>query len=92
MSFPPVASLGYRTGFNFILSRRTVYPELFAVVGARTPDFRGQFLRGLDTGRSVGDRVQDTFKSHAHGHPPSVGTAHDSRKSKGGYQPCRVYF
>ena len=48
---------------------QTVYPELFAVVGARTPDFRGQFLRGLDTGRSVGERVQDTFKSHAHGQP-----------------------
>ena len=45
------------------------YPELSAVVGARTPDFRGQFLRGLDTGRSVGERVQDTFKSHAHGQP-----------------------
>ena len=69
MSFPPVASLGYRTGFNFILSRRTVYPELFAVVGARTPDYAGQFLRGLDAGHSVGERVQDTFKSHAHGQP-----------------------
>ena len=48
---------------------QTVYPELFAVVGARTPDFRGQFLRGLDVGHSVGERVQDTVKSHAHGQP-----------------------
>ena len=48
---------------------QTVYPELFAVVGARTPDYAGQFLRGLDAGHSVGERVQDTFKSHAHGQP-----------------------
>ena len=27
-----------------------------------------------------------------HGYPPSVGTAHDSRKGKGGYQPCRACF
>lgn len=45
------------------------YPELFAAVGSRTPDFRSQFLRGLDTGHSVGERVQDTFKSHVHGQP-----------------------
>ena len=38
-------------------------------MGGRTPDFRGQFLRGLDAGHSVGERVQDTFKSHAHGQP-----------------------
>lgn len=48
---------------------KTVYPELFAAVGSRTPDFRSQFLRGLDTGHSVGERVQDTFKSHVHGQP-----------------------
>ena len=48
---------------------KTVYPELFALVGGRTPDFKGQFLRGLDAGHGVGDRVEDTFKTHVHGQP-----------------------
>lgn len=53
---------------------RTAYPELFAAVGSRTPDLRGQFLRGLDAGHSVGEKVQDTFKSHAHGQPEHTHT------------------
>lgn len=31
----------------------TVYPELFALLGARVPDFRGLFLRGVG-GNSAG--------------------------------------
>ena len=38
-------------------------------MGAQTPDFKGQFLRGLDAGHAVGERVEDTFKSHVHGQP-----------------------
>ena len=53
---------------------RTVYPELFAAVGSRTPDLRGQFLRGLDAGHSVGETVGDTFRSHAHGQPEHTHT------------------
>ena len=53
---------------------RTAYPELFAAVGSRTPDLRGQFLRGLDAGHSVGETVGDTFRSHAHGQPEHTHT------------------
>ena len=38
-------------------------------MGAKTPDFKGRFLRGLDAGHAVGERVEDTFKSHVHGQP-----------------------
>ena len=43
------------------------FPELFAVVGARVPDYRGLFLRGLG-GKSAALGVQqgDTVKSHRH--------------------------
>ena len=66
---------------------RTTYADLFAVIGTtygagngsttfNLPDFRGRFLRGLDTsgsvdpdgsGRTVGDSQDDTFESHIHG-------------------------
>ena len=29
------------------------YPELFALVGTKTPELRGEFLRGYDAGRGV---------------------------------------
>ena len=45
----------------------TVYPELFALIGAKTPDYRGEFLRGhdagrgIDPGRSMGSTQTDTL-------------------------------
>lgn len=41
------------------------YPELAAIVGAKTPDYRDQFLRGGDTGQ-VGQVAADSTRSHAH--------------------------
>ena len=34
-----------------------VYPELVGVIGSRVPDYRGRFLRGLQSGHSVGQTV-----------------------------------
>lgn len=48
------------------------YPDLAAVVGAKVPDLRGEFVRGWDHGRGVDSgrillRSQDEeFKSHSH--------------------------
>ena len=46
-------------------SIRTAYPELFAVIGGNTPDYRSWFLRGGTAGQA-GDEVQDSIRSHAH--------------------------
>ena len=46
-----------------------VYPELFGVVGSRVPDYRGRFLRGLQSGHSVGESVANSIKSHNHTQP-----------------------
>ena len=46
-----------------------VYPELVAVVGSRVPDYRGRFLRGLQSGYSVGQTVANSLKSHNHTQP-----------------------
>ena len=43
-----------------------VYPELVGVIGSRVPDYRGRFLRGLQSGHSVGETVANTLKSHNH--------------------------
>ena len=32
---------------------KTVYPELFALMGGQVPDLRGLFLRGADAGRGI---------------------------------------
>lgn len=45
------------------------YPELFALVGGHVPDLRGQFLRGLQAGHSVGQRVAHSIASHNHTQP-----------------------
>ena len=47
-----------------------VYPELVGVVGSRVPDYRGRFLRGLQSGYSVGQTVANSLKSHNHTQPP----------------------
>ena len=47
----------------------TVYPELVGVVGSRVPDYRGRFLRGLQSGHSVGQTVANSIKSHNHTQP-----------------------
>lgn len=44
---------------------QTVYPELFAVIGGKTPDYRSWFLRGGTAGQA-GDEAQDSIRSHAH--------------------------
>ena len=44
---------------------QTVYPELFAVIGGKTPDYRDWFLRGGTAGQA-GDEAQDSIRSHAH--------------------------
>ncbi len=64
------------------------YPELIAIVGANTPDLRGQFLRGWSTTtaqdpsgpRNPGSTQSEEFKSHTHvgplnrnGNPPATG-------------------
>ena len=46
-----------------------VYPELVGVVGSRVPDYRGRFLRGLQSGHSVGQTVANSLKSHNHTQP-----------------------
>ena len=46
-----------------------VYPELVGVVGSRVPDYRGRFLRGIQSGHSVGQTVANSIKSHNHTQP-----------------------
>ena len=63
------------------------YPELIAYLGgpgARTPDLRGEFLRGFDAGRgvdpdggarTVGSTQSDMLKSHSHSYTdPTIGS------------------
>ena len=46
-----------------------VYPELVGVIGSRVPDYRGRFLRGIQSGYSVGQTVANSIKSHNHTQP-----------------------
>ena len=46
-----------------------VYPELVGVIGSRVPDYRGRFLRGLQSEHSVGQTVANSIKSHNHTQP-----------------------
>lgn len=42
------------------------YPELYAVVGSKIPDLRGEFIRGLDRGRGIdANRVLGTAQGDA---------------------------
>ena len=52
-----------------------VYPELFGVLGkTAVPDYRGRFLRGLQSGHSVGENVANSIKSHNHTQPTHTHT------------------
>ena len=49
---------------------QTVYPELFAVIGAKVPDYRGLFLRGYGQQtytQNNGSMVGNTATTHASG-------------------------
>ena len=48
---------------------KPVYPELVGVIGSRVPDYRGRFLRGLQSGHSVGQTVANSLKGHNHTQP-----------------------
>ena len=51
-------------------SIRTAYPELFAVIGAKVPDYRGLFLRGYGQQtytQNNGSMVGNTATTHASG-------------------------
>ena len=55
---------------------KTVYPELFALMGGQVPDLRGLFLRGADAGRGIdAGRTIGTYQADAvgpHTHPLSL--------------------
>ena len=47
-----------------------MYLELVGVLGKSTvPDYRGRFLRGLQSGHSVGENVTNSKNSHDHTQP-----------------------
>ena len=53
----------------------SVYPELVGVLGkTAVPDYRGRFLRGLQSGHSVGENVANSIKSHNHTQPTHTHT------------------
>lgn len=49
------------------------YPELYAVIGNRTPNYTNQFLRGGPSSQ-VGQIVADSTRSHYHGQPTHTHT------------------
>lgn len=52
-----------------------MYPELVGVLGkTAVPDYRGRFLRGLQSGHSVGENVANSIKSHNHTQPTHTHT------------------
>lgn len=53
------------TSFAAGADGRRAYPELFAVIGGKTPDYRSWFLRGGTAGQA-GNEAQDSIRSHAH--------------------------
>lgn len=67
-SWPPDADNWLECNGQAINS--TVYPELVALVGARVPDYRGIFLRGVGGNAApLGILQQDELKSHSHSIP-----------------------
>ena len=67
-SWPPDADNWLECNGQAINS--TVYPELVGVLGkTAVPDYRGRFLRGLQSGHSVGENVANSIKSHNHTQP-----------------------
>lgn len=47
----------------------SAYPELFAAIGPKVPDLRGQFLRGIRDGYTLGQKVGNTLGRHNHTQP-----------------------
>ena len=47
----------------------SAYPELFAAIGPKVPDLRGQFLRGIRNGYTLGQKVGNTLGRHNHTQP-----------------------
>lgn len=66
-SWPPDADNWLECNGQAISS--TVYPELVGVIGSRVPDYRGRFLRDLQSGHSVGENVANSIKGHNHTQP-----------------------
>lgn len=50
-------------------ARFRAYPELFAAIGPKVPDLRGQFLRGIRDGYTLGQKVGNTLGRHNHTQP-----------------------
>ena len=72
-SWPPDADNWLECNGQAINS--TVYPELIGVLGkTAVPDYRGRFLRGLQSGHSVGENVANSIKSHNHTQPTHTHT------------------
>lgn len=65
----PERALSYQDAITTFFTHIPVYPELVGVVGSRVPDYRGRFLRGLQSGHSVGQTVANSLKSHNHTQP-----------------------
>lgn len=71
----------------------SVYPELVALVGSRVPDYRGRFLRGLQSGHSVGELVENSIKSHNHTQPTHTHSFSGAACFYGPYRDgCRTVF
>ena len=67
---------------------KTVYPELFALVGGQVPDLRGLFLRGHGSHTSthygtVGETTLSTEQMPRHTHTFGIGTYGSSAEAKG---------
>lgn len=101
----PYSSLTLPPGFFECAGQsleRLAYPTLFSILGTvwgdgdipgttfALPDFRGQFLRGLDTsglidpGRSLGSYQPDELKSHTHPLPNDTNNVASGSGEDGG--------
>ena len=63
----------------------SVYPELYALIGAKTPDFRGLFLRGY------GQQTTDHFGTVNHSSGKLGVTQGDSIRSGTGYGELELF-
>ena len=95
------APTGYLEADGAAVSR-TTYSDLFAAIGTQygigdgsttfnLPDLRGEFIRGLDSGRGVdsgrvlGSAQSEEIKSHQHFTPTFTRTVYDSTGGSRGY-------
>jgi len=103
MAFPMTsAPTGYLKCNGAAVSRST-YAALFAEIGTvwgagdgsttfNLPDYRGEFIRGLDDGRgvdpfrSLGSHQSDELKSHSHSGSTSTAGSHRHPYSRSDYQ------